>query len=274
MKEFAWWPTSMSIAPASRPRELGEGSAQAMKEDSSRRDFWRRPGARGFVTICGVDPQSIDRSKYDVVPIGITAEGHWLAARNALALLPAKDAIQKTLTTASRLLCRRAGRSGNCGCDLPVLHGTYGEDGYDSRFARTGERPGTSGPASWVPRSAWTRSHEALLRDAVCRLSITGACGNRKSKRCGQQTQGSPLSRLRETGEPGIFCWNLEGVTGRRTSEGLDVAAEYDRKSWEQGVDAREIESACWATMIRSLPWLARSLHRGNLRLRSQVRGR
>ena len=48
--------------------------------------------------------KSIDRSKYDVVPIGITHEGRWLASKNAIALLPAKDAIQKTLTTGEAIV--------------------------------------------------------------------------------------------------------------------------------------------------------------------------
>src|SRR5438132_12022111 len=43
--------------------------------------------------------KAIDRNKYDVVPIGITHEGKWLASKSAMAMLPAKDQIQKVLTS-------------------------------------------------------------------------------------------------------------------------------------------------------------------------------
>ena len=41
---------------------------------------------------------SLDRSKYDVVPIGISHEGKWLQSRNALAVLPPKETIAMTLS--------------------------------------------------------------------------------------------------------------------------------------------------------------------------------
>ena len=74
--------------------------------------------------------KSIDRSKYDVVPIGITHEGRWLASKNAIALLPAKDAIQKTLTTGEAIVfpAEPAAR-GVVDVVFPILHGTFGEDG-------------------------------------------------------------------------------------------------------------------------------------------------
>ena len=86
--------------------------------------------------------QSIDRSKYDVVPIGITHEGRWLTSKNALTLLPAKDAIDKTLSSGEPITLR-AEPSASEVVDVifPVLHGTYGEDGTLQGFLELANVP-------------------------------------------------------------------------------------------------------------------------------------
>src|SRR5437660_11198287 len=111
--------------------------------------------------------KSIDRSKYDVVPIGITAEVHWLAARNALALLPAKDAIQKTLTTGEPItLPAEPVAQGIVDVIFPVLHGTYGEDGTIQGLLELANVPyvgaGVLGSAVGMDKDVMKR----LLRDA------------------------------------------------------------------------------------------------------------
>src|SRR5438105_1103121 len=69
---------------------------------------------------------SIDRNKYDVVPIGITHEGRWLSSANAVALLPSKEAIRKTLSEGEpmTLPAEPAARE-IVDVIFPVLHGTY-----------------------------------------------------------------------------------------------------------------------------------------------------
>src|SRR5262249_13623806 len=47
--------------------------------------------------------RALDPAKYEIVPIGITHEGRWLSAKNALSLLPPKEAIQKSLTEGEHL---------------------------------------------------------------------------------------------------------------------------------------------------------------------------
>ncbi|MGH9903340.1 MAG: D-alanine--D-alanine ligase A, partial [Pyrinomonadaceae bacterium] len=91
--------------------------------------------------------EAIDRRKYEVVPIGITKEGHWLSPAEAAGMLP---------ETASRLLPEGVSAAENAVAIIgdpsrrglvtldadgdtrlpqaldvvfPVLHGTYGEDG-------------------------------------------------------------------------------------------------------------------------------------------------
>lgn len=98
--------------------------------------------------------KAIDRTKFDVVPIGITKEGHWLAAGEATNLLEGdQSAVARRLragdpeaTPGAKLLhegiptlfapepgdtASLATSATNKGIDVvfPVLHGTFGEDG-------------------------------------------------------------------------------------------------------------------------------------------------
>ena len=93
--------------------------------------------------------QAIDRSKFDVTPIGITKEGRWLAAADAHGLLNGdKSAVARRLRAGDpkttpgakllhegmpTLLAPEPGAQASQGKALdvvfPVLHGTFGEDG-------------------------------------------------------------------------------------------------------------------------------------------------
>src|ERR1019366_1837412 len=93
--------------------------------------------------------KSIDREKFEVVPIGITKEGRWLAAGDANDLLEGSDgAVARRLragdpetTPGAKLLHEGIptlmapvpGPQGPAGKAIdvvfPVLHGTFGEDG-------------------------------------------------------------------------------------------------------------------------------------------------
>ena len=104
--------------------------------------------------------KAIDRSKFDVVPIGITKEGRWLAAADATGLLegghnaaarqlragdpeatPGAKLLHEGIPTlmspepaaasssAGSLKRRQADKSSAIDVVFPVLHGTFGEDG-------------------------------------------------------------------------------------------------------------------------------------------------
>jgi D-alanine-D-alanine ligase len=110
--------------------------------------------------------QAIDRDKYEVVPIGITKQGHWLTAADAENLLQGKLLIEPRqwragdpettqpaailargeavvvppepvdqqsglvpFQTDARLTRRASDRAINVDVIFPVLHGTFGEDG-------------------------------------------------------------------------------------------------------------------------------------------------
>jgi D-alanine-D-alanine ligase len=108
---------------------------------------------------------AIDKNKYEVVPIGITKQGHWVTAADAERLLRGKTAEERPLragdpdaTSAAAVLAngesvvvppephqqggsltafqtdntlvrRAADRAINIDVVFPVLHGTFGEDG-------------------------------------------------------------------------------------------------------------------------------------------------
>ena len=87
--------------------------------------------------------KAIDRRKFDVVPVGITKEGHWLGGADAEELLAGKGAeivrrLQaKGALSAAKLLQDGIGtlidaesKTGRpFDVVFPVLHGTFGEDG-------------------------------------------------------------------------------------------------------------------------------------------------
>jgi D-alanine-D-alanine ligase len=104
--------------------------------------------------------KAIDRKKFDVVPIGITKDGHWLAAGDARGLLegdgsgwrggcgpaipeatPGAKLLQEGIPTLlapepaeASYLAEQSGRkagpaAANLDVVFPVLHGTFGEDG-------------------------------------------------------------------------------------------------------------------------------------------------
>jgi D-alanine-D-alanine ligase len=83
---------------------------------------------------------ALDKKKYDVLPIGITAEGRWLSSAKALALLrertdiehlpehilvpdPRKQGLVELKNSSAQLTPQQLD------VVFPVLHGTYGEDG-------------------------------------------------------------------------------------------------------------------------------------------------
>lgn len=83
---------------------------------------------------------AIDKSKYEVVPIGITKAGRWLVSADARALLP--QAVMSSASQEQVAIIGDPTRKGLMRLDsnngsladridvvFPVLHGTYGEDG-------------------------------------------------------------------------------------------------------------------------------------------------
>lgn len=86
--------------------------------------------------------EAIDRDKYEIVPVGITKDGQWIASGNPLAALEAGDtrgswpaALLGDPSCSSLLRLEETGRNVRAtrlveiDVVFPVLHGPYGEDG-------------------------------------------------------------------------------------------------------------------------------------------------
>ncbi len=189
--------------------------------------------------------KSIDPSKYDVVPIGITHEGRWLTSKNALNLLPAKDAITKTLTSGeSIMLPAEPSASEVVDVIFPVLHGTYGEDGTIQGLLELANVPyvgaGVLGSAVGMDKDVMKR----LLREAG--LPIVDYWTLRKSEIesfVEKRFENLPYPLFVKPANLGSSV-GITKVSGpEELRKGLDVAAEYDRKIVvEKGIEAREIE--------------------------------
>src|SRR5438874_6232876 len=111
--------------------------------------------------------KAIDRNKYEVVPIGITHEGRWLASTKAVAMLPAKEQIQKVLTDGEPItLPAEPASQAIVDVIFPILHGTYGEDGTMQGFLELANVPyvgaGVLGSAIGMDKDVMKR----LLREA------------------------------------------------------------------------------------------------------------
>jgi len=212
--------------------------------------------------------EAIDREKYEVVPIGITREGHWLSPAEATALLPKEtrpllpDDVSKSEETVAiigdpsrqGLVALEADgaseRTQTLDVIFPVLHGPYGEDGTLQGLLEMAGLPyvgsGVLGSSCGMDKVTM----KALFRDAGLPI-----CKYVWFLRSEWERGRAPVVR-RIAREIGFPCFvkpanlgssvGVSKATNRRTlEEAIDLAARYDRKLIvEEGLDAREIECA------------------------------
>jgi len=217
--------------------------------------------------------KAIDRKKFDVVPIGITKEGRWLAAADATNLLEGdKSAVVRPLRAGDpeatpgakllhegipTLLAPVPGPQGPAGKAIdvvfPVLHGTFGEDGTIQGLF---ELAGIAYVGSGVLGSSAGMDKDAMKRlFAQAGLPIVKHVTLLRS-----EWEASPrkaVAKIEAALKYPLFVKpaNLGSSVGiskahdrRELGPALDEAAKYDRKLViEQGVGgsksrARELE--------------------------------
>lgn len=212
--------------------------------------------------------ESIDRKKFDVVPIAITKEGKWLPPSDSAQLLPAAVqpllASSTTSTTGDIALLGDPSHKGliSLQCDsqplvaekldvvFPALHGTYGEDGTLQGLLEMAD----------VPYVGCGVLASACGMDKVVMKSLFVEAGLPICKHVWflrSQWRKDPDKVLRKViREIGLPCFvkpaNLGSSVGvsrakdkRSLSDAIELAAEYDRKIIvEEEVVAREIECA------------------------------
>jgi len=190
--------------------------------------------------------KAIDRDKYDVVPIGITHAGRWLASRGALAVLPAKDQIQKVLTSGEPItLPAEPAGQGIVDVIFPILHGTYGEDGTIQGLLELANVPyvgaGVLGSAVGMDKDVMKR----LLREAGLPIVDYWTVRNRQELDSFLRAHISnlPYPVFVKPANLGSSVGISKVHAAEELPAALQAAAEYDRKIVvEKGVDAREIE--------------------------------
>lgn len=205
---------------------------------------------------------ALDREKYTVIPIGITKEGRWVAVDAVVAL----DAIAQSAQPAALLPDPQSGALMSVGPSaaqpgtlsviteldvvIPVLHGTYGEDGTVQGLLELAGLPyvgaGVVGSAVGMDKAIFKHVMAAnglpVLPWRMCTV---------------QDWKQRPLSILDEIeaylhypvftkpANLGSSVGISKCSTRAELQAGLDDAARYDRRIViEQGIDARELEVA------------------------------
>lgn len=204
--------------------------------------------------------EAMDTERYEIVPIGITKEGRWLMSSDASLLLP--EAVMRegdrevalfgdpTRGELVRIDNGGASAAGRLDVVVPVLHGTYGEDGTIQGLLELANVPyvgsGVLGSAAGMDKVAMKR----LFRDAG--LPIVEFIYFLRSQWAADRE--AILDRVEaEIGYPAFAkpanlgsSVGISKATDRASlGDAIDEAARFDRRILvEHGIDAREIEVA------------------------------
>jgi D-alanine-D-alanine ligase len=191
---------------------------------------------------------ALDRSKYEVVPVGITKTGKWLSPGEALAMLPPAEEIRLTLEEGSALPMAAEPDDGARPFDVvfPVLHGTFGEDGTVQGLFDLAGVPyvgaGVLGSAVGMDKDVMKR----LLRDAGLPVLEYWRLQERDLPEfLRDQADGLPYPVFVKPANLGSSV----GIHKVKAPDALEAALRdalsYDLKAIvERGIDAREIELA------------------------------
>jgi D-alanine-D-alanine ligase len=217
--------------------------------------------------------KAIDRKKFDVVPIGITKEGRWLAAADAAGLLEGdKSAVARRLRAGDpeatpgakllhegipTLLAPVPGPQGPEGKAIdvvfPVLHGTFGEDGtIQGLFELAGIAyvgSGVLGSSAGMDKDAMKRLFAQAGLPIVKHVTLLRSEWEASPRKAVAKIEASlkyPL--FVKPANLGSSVGISKAHDRRELGPALDEAAKYDRKLIvEQGVGgtksrARELE--------------------------------
>ncbi len=222
---------------------------------------------------------ALDKTKYEVVPVGISKAGRWLTSGDPMAELEAGRDDQPllalegaeapssgaTLTTApGRDLVPGASRGRFPVVDVvfPVLHGTYGEDGTVQGLFELADLPyvgaGVLGSAVGLDKVAQKAILEANGLPVVPYRAVLRSRWQREPEVVLDELGGAfnyPLFVKPANLGSSVGISKAHGRDELRA--GLDLAARFDRKLLvEVGVNAREIECSVLGNdaPIASLP--------------------
>lgn len=196
--------------------------------------------------------RAVDTARYDVVPVGITREGTWVQADEAVAALERGAAELPNQLTAAGTAIEPLPAVARARADVPVvvlplLHGPHGEDGTVQGLLELAGVPYVGAgvlssalcmdkpkakdvlAAHGLPQTRWLALSDTELAGAGAAIEAAGLQYPLFVK---PANLGSSVGVSKVTSPAGL-------------AEALAVAAEYDE--WlvvEEGVDGREIEVA------------------------------
>jgi D-alanine-D-alanine ligase len=189
--------------------------------------------------------RSLDPARYDVVPLGITPEGHWLAPASSTALLPAGKAIEAVLKEGKPMTLAPEPRAeGVVDVFFPIVHGTYGEDGTLQGLLELAGVPyvgaGVLGSAVGMDKDVMKR----LLREAGLPVGDYWVTRARDVESFAKEFSAAlPYPVFVKPANLGSSVGITKVHNAGELAAGLALAAQFDRKIVvEKGIDAREIE--------------------------------
>jgi D-alanine-D-alanine ligase len=222
--------------------------------------------------------KAIDRKKFDVVPIGITKDGHWLAAGEANNLLEGdQSAVARRLragdpevTPGAKLLqegiptllapeppetttaLTKAGKSAVAAANLdlvfPVLHGTFGEDGtIQGLFELAGIAyvgSGVLGSAAGMDKDVMKRLFQQAKLPIVKHVTILRADWERQPRKAVAQIEAAlKYPVFVKPANLGSSVGISKAHNRKELGPALALAAKYDRKLViEQGVGGAKLK--------------------------------
>jgi D-alanine-D-alanine ligase len=201
---------------------------------------------------------ALDPAKYEILPIGITREGHWRVGSGALQLLPqvlesgepVTPSVDPTGPKLLPLVTVHPPTNSLPAVDVvfPVLHGTFGEDGTVQGLLELADVPyvgaGVLASAAGMDKDVMKR----LFRDA----GLPVVPWQLILRSDWESDPAATRRRIEKELRYPLFVKPVNGGSSVGISKvhhrfelacAMDLAAQYDRKILvEKGIDAREIE--------------------------------
>jgi D-alanine-D-alanine ligase len=216
---------------------------------------------------------AIDRKKFDVAPIGITKDGHWLAAGDALGLVegdrsamarrlragdpevtPGAKLLQEGIPTLlapepaetrAALAVGSARPTANLDVVFPVLHGTFGEDGtIQGLFELAGIAyvgSGVLGSAAGMDKDVMKRLFAEAGLPIVKHVALLRAEWEKQPRKAIQQVEVAlKYPVFVKPANLGSSVGISKAHDRKELGPALNLAAKYDRKLVvEQGVGGK-----------------------------------
>ncbi|MFN8453892.1 MAG: D-alanine--D-alanine ligase [Anaerolineae bacterium] len=201
--------------------------------------------------------EAMDKNKYEVVPIGITKSGQWLAGpdihRQLLEAaaghpLLAPGAESPPVEPSEHTLILPIAETGPLDVIFPVLHGPFGEDGTVQGFLELAGLPyvgaGVLGSAAGMDKAVCKdifRAHGLPI--VIHRVFLRKQWHSDPDSVLQECEAAMPYPMFVKPANLGSSVGIHKAKNRAELQAGLADAARYDRKLIvEQGIDAREIE--------------------------------